>query len=345
MVLSIIVISHNQKEQFRRCIDSILSQDLPFEHEIIVSDDASTDGTWELIRQYQSEYPSIVKAYQCNSNDCNPDMVSERAGFNRINGLKHATGKYLVHMDGDDMLIDPDCLRMQVQTLEAHPECSICCQRYCVINRNNVIIEPLSKRIFEENDILSVDEFINAIPYIHNSACCVRRDGLDPDSLFGFTYDDVDITFSYISRGKVALLNRCGFSYNNTSSGTASDFQENGQKICWLTGVSSSIIAPQCSGSLLRSSLKDLLHVVNLELKEVKLDQCIVRYLSKQPAFIFRCVANLSAITTKVRLRILWVYLHIVQIGNFNGNTMVKILYKLAINNKIPNSVDFSRCV
>ena len=45
MVLSIIVISHNQKEQLTRCLNSILAQSLPFDYEIIVSDDASVDAS------------------------------------------------------------------------------------------------------------------------------------------------------------------------------------------------------------------------------------------------------------------------------------------------------------
>ena len=48
MILSIIVISHNQKEKLKRCLKSILSQSLPFEFEIIISDDNSNDGSWEV---------------------------------------------------------------------------------------------------------------------------------------------------------------------------------------------------------------------------------------------------------------------------------------------------------
>ena len=52
MILSVLIISHNQKELLRRCIESVLQQNLPFEHELIISDDASTDGTWELAQEY-----------------------------------------------------------------------------------------------------------------------------------------------------------------------------------------------------------------------------------------------------------------------------------------------------
>ena len=45
MLLSIVVISHNQREQLKRCIDSILAQKIPFEYEVLISDDASNDGS------------------------------------------------------------------------------------------------------------------------------------------------------------------------------------------------------------------------------------------------------------------------------------------------------------
>lgn len=345
MILSVIIITHNQKNLFCRCIESVLSQVLPFDYEIVVSDDASTDGTWEVIQGYVKNYPSIVKAFQCNSDDCHPDMVSERAGYNRINGLKHAKGNYLVHLDGDDMLLGDSCLSLQVQTLESHPECSICCQRYKVVCRSSADYEPLDARIFNEKETLSVDEFISVFPYIHNSACCVRRSIVDAGSLTGDKYDDVDITFTYIGHGRVALLNYCGFAYSNTCDGTASDFQKEGQEICWLSCISSSIIAPQCTGSLLRASIDKILHVVNVELTGVELSQDIKGYLSKQSAFIYYCANNITAKKTRMRLRILWLYLHFMKWAGLYSDISMKILYLLAISSKIPSSTNFSRCI
>ena len=54
-LLSIIIISHEQREELRRCLDSILAMQLPFLHEIIVSDDRSTDGTRGMLKEYSNE--------------------------------------------------------------------------------------------------------------------------------------------------------------------------------------------------------------------------------------------------------------------------------------------------
>ena len=61
IILSIIVIFHNQCELLKRCIDSILRQNIPFSYEIIISDDASNDGSWNLIQEYVEKY-SVIKA-------------------------------------------------------------------------------------------------------------------------------------------------------------------------------------------------------------------------------------------------------------------------------------------
>lgn len=97
MTLSIIVISHNQREQLKRCLDSILAQSLPFEHEIIITDEASSDGTWEVAQLYASRY-SHIRAYSCDTTNYHPANASERCCWNKCNAYQYATGKYIAHI-------------------------------------------------------------------------------------------------------------------------------------------------------------------------------------------------------------------------------------------------------
>ena len=62
-ILSIIVISHNQKNELKRCVDSVLAQNIPFEYEIILSDDRSDDGTFELAKEYGISPVTLAVAY------------------------------------------------------------------------------------------------------------------------------------------------------------------------------------------------------------------------------------------------------------------------------------------
>ena len=59
IILSIIVISHEQREELRRCLDSILAMNLSFPYEIIVSDDRSTDGSYELACEFAGKSEKV----------------------------------------------------------------------------------------------------------------------------------------------------------------------------------------------------------------------------------------------------------------------------------------------
>ena len=128
--LSILIISHNQKEQLRRCVESVLAQDLPLEHEIIISDDASTDGTDLIIKEFQSRYPEIIKPVFQKENQYSQG-VSIAQAF--LYPLVH--GEYVALCEGDDYWTDPLKLQKQVEALESHPESDICAHRALRLKR------------------------------------------------------------------------------------------------------------------------------------------------------------------------------------------------------------------
>ena len=175
MILSIIVISHNQKEELKRCLMSILSQSLPFEFEIIISDDNSNDGSWEVAQEFASCYPQI-SAYSCNTNDFHPANTSERSGWNRCNGYKHAKGKYIAHIDGDDFLLEgTDIYKKQVELLEKNPNCSCCMANDYDLDEGQDIskIKIRHKKVFQTGDILPSEEYIKH--FFRESHCFVYR--------------------------------------------------------------------------------------------------------------------------------------------------------------------------
>jgi glycosyltransferase involved in cell wall biosynthesis len=97
---------------------------LPFEHEIIISDDNSIDGTWEVAQNYASRYNQI-RAYSCNTTKYHPITPSDRCGWNKCNAYQYATGKYIAHVDGDDFFLNgKDIYKKQVELLEQNPSCS-----------------------------------------------------------------------------------------------------------------------------------------------------------------------------------------------------------------------------
>jgi glycosyltransferase involved in cell wall biosynthesis len=91
--ISVIVTSYNQREYLREAIESVLAQTLsPFE--IIVCDDASTDGSRELIKEYETRYRGLVKGIYHEKN--------VKISRNRTSGVKAAQGDLVTWLDGDD---------------------------------------------------------------------------------------------------------------------------------------------------------------------------------------------------------------------------------------------------
>ncbi|NCB83201.1 MAG: glycosyltransferase family 2 protein [Bacteroidia bacterium] len=346
-LLSIIIISHNQRSELKRCIDSVLAQLIPFEYEIILSDDRSSDGTYELAQEYERQYPRVIQATQCNSDECNPAMTSDRAGYNRLNGLKFTRGDYLVHIDGDDFFIGNDCLKRQVEMLEKHPECNICCQRYISRNEGQSVEEADSVFTAEmfSNRIISIDEFIRTVPYIHNSACCMRRSALRKESVFFYQYDDVDITFQYIGKGKVALIDSCGFVYTRYNQGTASHFEKTDQKILWTLPVLEALVAPQCTGSFFRYGINDILDLINYARKKVQLQKQSLKFLFRLDAFVLKSFDNNFSPKKMIRLNVARLWIRIMIKLGIDGNWSYKLLYRLIIKWSIPNDVVMSRLI
>ena len=116
--LSIICITYNHERFIRDCLDGFVMQKTNFPFEILVNDDASTDKTADIIREYEAKYPHLFRCvYQMQNAKKNPwrDVL-----FPMIRG------KYVALCEGDDYWTDPLKLQKQVDFLEAYPDFSVC---------------------------------------------------------------------------------------------------------------------------------------------------------------------------------------------------------------------------
>ena len=120
-MVSILCTAYNHEEYIAQTLDSFLSQQTDFPFEILVSDDASTDGTAEIIRDYALRYPGVVRAFLMKEN-----FFSKGGNFYTEYFFPNARGKYICICEGDDYWCDDSRLQRQVDFLEGHPDYSAC---------------------------------------------------------------------------------------------------------------------------------------------------------------------------------------------------------------------------
>ena len=136
---------YNHEPYLRDCLEGFVMQQTNFPFVAIVHDDASTDGSAAIIREYEEKYPDIIKPIYETEN-----QYSKRDGsLTRImNAAIDATGaKYVAMCEGDDYWTDPLKLQKQVEFLEANPEYSMC------FHKVNVLLEEGVSQKTIESDI------------------------------------------------------------------------------------------------------------------------------------------------------------------------------------------------
>ena len=117
IMVSIRCLVYNHEPYLRQCLDGFVMQKTNFRFEAIVHDDASTDGSAAIIREYAKKYPDIIKPIYETENQYSKHDGSLKRIMNA-----HTRGKYIAMCEGDDYWIDPLKLQKQVDFLETHPE-------------------------------------------------------------------------------------------------------------------------------------------------------------------------------------------------------------------------------
>lgn len=125
--LSVCCVTYNHAKFIRQALDGFVMQKTNFPFEVLIHDDASTDGTADIIREYEAKYPDIIKPiYQTENQFSKGIAISKTFNFPRVQG------EYVAMCEGDDYWTDPLKLQKQVDFLDAHPDYSICFHPVCV---------------------------------------------------------------------------------------------------------------------------------------------------------------------------------------------------------------------
>lgn len=339
VLLSVIIISHNQKAVLKRCIDSVLGQVTSFPYEVIVSDDNSTDGTKEMLLD---DYRDRVISVFVNTDIYETSYTLERAAYNRINGLKYASGRYLIHTDGDDFFTSSDIFELMVNTLELHPECNLCAQCFRMVNPNNLSeghLLPVDRKLFKEKSILSGEDFIAKIGFLVNACFCMRHKNIDYNVLSGINYDDGDITMHFLGSGKVALVNRSDFVYVQYQNSSSATIPEKEKLIIFRNGIAAIKIVPNLAGVLLKKNIKGIVYIALRGLFGHGFSNRLLKYTRQFDIFVFSNLSNTIIVKDRIRYAFVIMVGLLVYLVPIKIKFIYRLLYKMSINWDAPSNV------
>lgn len=162
-LVSICCLTFNHAPFIRECLEGFLQQETSFGVEILIHDDASTDGTDEIIRQYANQYPEkIFPLYETTNQYSNGYKGKMDITFN----YARARGKYIATCEGDDYWTDPLKLQKQVSFMEAHDDYSVCFHRCTHQNmKNRDTLEDECSKFFingQEGTDITMDMFFES---------------------------------------------------------------------------------------------------------------------------------------------------------------------------------------
>ena len=136
-LVSICCVTYNHEPYIRDCLEGFIMQQTNFPFEVLIHDDASTDGTADIIREYEAKYPGIIKPIYQTENQYSKGVDVGKLVLDKVQG------KYVAICEGDDFWCDPQKLQIQFDFMESHADYSACfCGQY-VLNEFEHRITPM----------------------------------------------------------------------------------------------------------------------------------------------------------------------------------------------------------
>lgn len=224
-LVSISCITYNHGSYIRECLDGFLMQETTFPFEILIHDDASTDDTASIIREYEQKYPDNIKPIYQTEN-----QYSKRVSISATFNWPRAQGKYIALCEGDDYWTDPLKLQKQVDFLEENGEYSLTCHRYSIIKENSEEVLPdYGHALFNDSIAgLEIDMEMYFKHWLTKTMTVVfRKEMLDFKVFERYKYmRDVHLFFHLIKEGNGYCFNQNMAVYRMHSGGVHSSNSE-----------------------------------------------------------------------------------------------------------------------
>lgn len=159
--------TYNQVNYIRDALEGFVMQKTNFPFEVHVNDDASTDGTQEIIKEYAQKYPDIIKPLL--------RTVNTNAQENYSDSWKAVDCEYFANCEGDDYWTDPNKLQMQVDFLDSHPDFAGCFHQHKTVfsdgSHEDIVKCP---EIPGNPDVITLKDLLEQENFISNASIMYR---------------------------------------------------------------------------------------------------------------------------------------------------------------------------
>lgn len=230
-LVSVLCLTYNQRKYVQECFDSILMQKTNFQFELLINDDASDDGTLEVINEYSKKYPGKVRTVLHKENQ----FSQGKRNFLIRYLLPISKGKYIAICEGDDYWTDPYKLQKQVDFMERHPDYALCFHKVRVLyekgeKADHIYPDVEDKKWYTHKQLFDIN-------YIQTNSVMYRKqeyNGLPVNSVPG----DWFLHLYHANFGKIKLIDEVMSVYRKHSEGMWWDYDRDRESIWRKHGIS-----------------------------------------------------------------------------------------------------------
>ena len=212
--VSVFMITYNHAPFIAQAIESIVTQQVNFEFELVIGEDKSTDNTLAICQEYAAKYPGIIRLLPT---DRNYGVMG-----NTVRVLEACKGTYIATCEGDDYWCDENKLQKQVDFLDANPDYSMCFTAIGVLDEMGWNLPDEYYFPKPEKEDYTIGDFIVSEMNIVPTPTLMFRNVLPhplPDFFVNSMAGDMVIQLFTGDKGKAKLINEKMAVYRNHSGG------------------------------------------------------------------------------------------------------------------------------
>lgn len=226
IMVSVSCLVYNHAKYLRKCLDGFVMQKTNFKFEVLIHDDASTDGSQDIIREYEKKYPDIIKPIYQTEN-----QYSKHISIGKTYQYPRLKGKYIAFCEGDDYWCDDHKLQKQFDIMEMNSDCSMCVHRVQDVSECGELLNkfrPSDEPILNKFDLNEYLEFISNGKFhpFQTSSYFIRREVSEKINIEAPEYakiskvGDVVVILTSLTMGKMYYFSDVLSNYRKFSVGS-----------------------------------------------------------------------------------------------------------------------------